>query len=105
MEIPENWQEELMLHDWKMMKIERCKQAMAVGTPWYHFPNGLQLRLATIKVDLERAKAVIHALSDWDPKMKVKKGIATIKLNWKRYNIMTEGELEDFIWRIYSLDV
>ncbi len=105
MEIPENWQEELMLHDWKMMRIERCKDAYGPGTPWYNFPNGIRLQYATIKVDFERANAVVAALSDLEPKKKVKKGIATIKLNWDRLDAMTKGELEDLLWRIYSLDI
>ncbi len=105
MEIPENWQEELMLHDWKMMRIESCKDAYHPVPPWYNFPNGIRLQYATIKVDFERANAVVAALSDWEPKMKVKNGVATIKVNWDRYKVMTKGELEDFKWRIYSLDV
>ncbi|MHA1666211.1 MAG: hypothetical protein ACTSW7_02455 [Candidatus Thorarchaeota archaeon] len=105
MEIPENWQEELMLHDWKMMRIERCKEAFEPGTPWYNFPNGIRLRLATIEVDFEKANAVMAVLSDLEPKKKVNKGIATIKLNWDHFESMPKGELEDFKWRIYSLDV
>jgi hypothetical protein len=105
MEIPDNWQEELMLHDWKLMKIERCKRAFMTGAPTYDFPNSIQLRLSTIKIDFERANAVVAAMSDWQPMMKVKKGVATIKLNWNRYKSLTEGELEDFKWRIYSLDI
>ena len=105
MEIPDNWQEELMLHDWKKMRIERCKGAIAPASHWYNFPNGVQLRFSTIKVDFERANAVVHALSDWEPEMKVKKGIATIKLNWDLLKNKTEGEIEDLRWRIYSLNI
>jgi hypothetical protein len=105
LEIPENWQEELMLRDWKMMRIERCKGAFSSVDNWYHFPNGIRLRDATIKVDFEKAPAVVASLSDWKPTTKVKKGVALIKLDFDRYKTMTTGELEDFKWRIYSLDV
>ena len=105
MEIPENWQEELMLHDWKMMRIERCKRALGPQS-WYHFPNGIRFRISRIEVDFEKANAVMAALSDLEPKKKkVNKGIATIQLNWDHLESMTKGELEDFKWRIYSLDV
>ncbi|TFG27125.1 hypothetical protein EU528_13375 [Candidatus Thorarchaeota archaeon] len=105
MEIPENWQEELMLHDWKMMRIERCKGPFSSVDPGYIFPNGIQFHFTTIKVDFERANEVVAALSDWEPTMKVKNGIATIKLNWLRFGAMTQGEREDFMWLIYSLDI
>ena len=102
MEIPENWQEELMLHDWKMMRIERCRDSTERA---YKFPNGIRFQFTTLEVDVERANAVLAALSDWEPKMKVKNGIATIKIKWDRYKVLTKGELEDLKWRIYSLDI
>ena len=105
MEIPDNWQEELMLHDWKMMRIERCRGWYEGGAAWYIFPNGIRLRHSTLEVDFEKANAVMAALTDWEPIKKVKKGVATIKVNWDRYISMTEGELEDFKWCIYSLDI
>jgi len=105
MEIPENWQEELMLHDWKMMRIESCKSALYPGPKGYQFPNGIRLRTSTIIVDFERANAVVTALSDWEPKMKVKNEIASIEVNWDRFKALSNGELADFKWRIYSLDV
>jgi len=114
MEIPENWQEELMLRDWKNMRIERC-QGLGGPHAWYRFPNGVRLQYSKIKVDLERAPAVVAALSDWEPEMKVNKKrrkkraerneVVTIKLNWERLQALTIGELEDFKWRIYSLDI
>ena len=103
MEIPENWQEELLLHDWKMMRIDRCR--ISNSSEAYDFPNGLSYHFTTIKVDFEKANAVVAALSDLEPKKKVKKGEATIKLNWDRYKVLNKGEREDLLWRIYSLDI
>jgi hypothetical protein len=107
MKIPDNWQEELMLYEWKKMRVERCKSSLSYGGNWYHFPNGLRLRYGTIEVDIERARSVMDKLVDWKPRMKIKKkkGIAAIKVDWERYKLQSEGELEDFRWRIYSLDV
>ena len=105
MDIPKDWQEELMLHDWKMMRVERCNDAFTENSSRYKFPNGIHLRFITLEIDVERAPAVVAALSDWEPKMKVKNGVASIKVNWDRYKNLTKGELEDFKWRIYSLDI
>ena len=104
MEIPENWKEEIMLHDWKMMRIERCRDAFRTGMS-YNFPNGIHLEHATIRVNLEKAPAVMTALSDWEPKKSMDRGSVKIRLNSKRYKDLTVGELEDLKWRIYSLDV
>ena len=104
MEIPENWQEELLLHDWKMMRIERCRDAFLTGAS-YNFPNGIHLEYATIRVNLEKAPAVMTALSDWEPKKSMERGLAKIRLDSKRHKELTVGELEDFKWRIYSLDI
>ena len=105
MEIPENWQEELMLHDWKMMRIDRYRSGFTPEARVWRFPNGVYFTGFTIKVDFEKAPAVVAALSDWEPKKKVKKGIATIELNWDIYAKMSKGEFDDLLWRIYSLDV
>ena len=94
-----------MLREWKMMRVERCKSAFATVDNWYYFPNGIHLRLATIRVDMEKANAVVAQLADWKPTKKMKKGEAVIKLDFDRYKTLTIGELEDFKWRIYSLDV
>ena len=72
MDIPDNWQEELMFHDWKMMRIERCNMGTYPQVISYKFPNGIHLHALSIKVDFEKAPAVMAALSDWKPKMKVK---------------------------------
>ena len=105
MEIPDDWQEELLLHDWKRMRIERCKLAAAATRNIYDFPNGIHFHHLEIKIDFERAKTVFDAVSDFEPKMKVKKGIASIRLNWDCFRNLSQGELEDFEWRLYSLDI
>ena len=102
MEIPENWQEELMLHDWKMMKIERCKNQY---DNWYSFPNGIDYRYATFRVHVEKANALVNKLSKWNPKKKVKGDVATIKTEWKKIYKLSTGEFEDFLWEIYSFDI
>jgi hypothetical protein len=104
MEIPDNWQEELMLREWKMMRIERCKEAYVSG-PWYHFPNGIRFQYNKIDVDVERAPAVMAALSDCEPKKHMEKGSVRIELHSDQIRKMTVGESEDFMWRIYSLDI
>ena len=104
MEIPDNWQEELMLREWKKMRVERCKLPFRVGNI-YRFPNGIQLEHSLIQVDLEKAPALMVALSDFEPRKDKNKDPVKIRINMKRYKEMTEGEIEDFRWLLHSLDI
>jgi len=104
MEIPDNWQEELMLHEWKMMRINRCRRAISRTVDAYYFPNGVYIHDTTINVDFEKANSVVAVLSDWEPKKTVKKGIATIHLDWDIYKKRSKEEFDDLLWRLYTLD-
>jgi len=105
MEIPENWQEELKLHDWKKMRIDRCRSCLTPEVDTFRFPNGVYIYGSSIRVDFEKANSVVAVLSDWEPKKKVKKGIAKIELNWDIYIKKSRGEFYDLLWCLYSLDI
>ncbi|MHA1637569.1 MAG: hypothetical protein ACTSUO_09840 [Candidatus Thorarchaeota archaeon] len=106
--IPENWEEELMLHSWKMMRIERCsKDPYNTILGYWHFPNGIEIeRFRKISVNMEFGNLVESILEDWEIKKKLdkKKGNIIFELSLKDFaNRMTHGEYFDMLWSLYSL--
>lgn len=111
MKLPDNWEEEVMLHSWKMMKIERCRHS---DSHIYIFPNKITVRGAIVFVDIERARAVEALLEEFEYEKKVKDNIVEIKLKHRKYEkepmkgvvyfFLTKGNYEEFLWNLYAID-
>lgn len=110
--VSENWKEEIDLHFWKMMKLERCiENILYVGPqerPVYQFPNGIQFTESSgygrkfysfeIKAHIEYSAVITNRLGSISHKSRTED--TTFKVKGGCNN---KGEFLDLLWDIYSI--
>ncbi|MHA1908250.1 MAG: hypothetical protein ACW98Y_13205 [Candidatus Thorarchaeota archaeon] len=110
MTLPDNWEQELMIHSWKMMRIDRCKYGPYYGRRNYIFPNGIRVEhFSKILVDLEFSGLVESLLEGWKYKKKVNEKKGEVVFHTRIEDIEGKpkrlGDYEDLWWELYSLDL
>ena len=103
MELSEKMRDEVVLHSWKMMKLDRCKVTRGIIDN-YLFPNGITVnwnlawKSIRIKSNVEQAREVESFMGSRDYKKKSKKGIIEFNVQYS-----TRGEYLDMLWGLYSV--
>ncbi len=113
MKLPNNWEQELMIHSYKMMKLTQ-HQIIFYNNFYgnvYTFPNGIKVesaRIADIKiyVHIEFSGMVESLLEDWKSDKKDASN-DIVEFSIKSKESMKEEKLrkdfEDLLWDLYSL--
>ncbi|MCK4567237.1 MAG: hypothetical protein KAU48_08000, partial [Candidatus Thorarchaeota archaeon] len=113
LKIPDDWEQELMLHSWKMMKITQ-HQRMNYENFYlniYEFPNGLKIDCRPqglrIYINIEFSGMVERIIDNWECKKKDCKGNETciyhLSGKSKAGVKQLRKDLEDLLWDLYSL--
>lgn len=103
MELSEKMRDEVVLHSWKMMKLERCKMTRGLVDN-YIFPNGISVywhygvRPLKVISTVEQARVVESFMGDQDYKKKNKKGMIEFSVQYSN-----RGMFLDMLWNIYSI--
>ncbi|MGY5875270.1 MAG: hypothetical protein RTU30_05960 [Candidatus Thorarchaeota archaeon] len=103
MEISQRMRDEIALHNWKLMKLDRCRAFWGLGEN-YKFPNGIRVlmyvgrRPLKVKVDVEYAGEVESLLGDIKFTKKVKKGIIEFSMPFENRGIFL-----DLLWSLYII--
>ena len=103
MEVSQTMKDEVALHNWKMMKLERCRTSWAV-IEQYEFPNGIEVSMylgkkpVKIRVNVEQVREAEAALGSMDYTRKNKKRQIEFSVPFG-----TRGEYLDLIWDLYMI--
>ncbi len=104
MEPSESIKEELIIHHWRMMKIDRCRKILW-GGEIFEFPNGIATKVIPVgrrpvkievPIDLEHQVEEILEGSDYSKKQKGLK----VQFSWRFGN---RGDYLDLLWNLYSI--
>ena len=104
MEVSEKMRDEVVLHSWKMMKLDRCRVAWGTFEN-FRFPNGITvtIRIALggrpikVKSTVEQAREVESVMSGRDYRMKAKKEKIEFSVQYS-----SRGDYLDLLWDLYS---
>ena len=102
-ELSQTMKDEVALHNWKMMKLERCRATWGMGEN-YEFPNGIRVhfylgkRPVKIQANVEQAREVESLVESTEYTKKTKKGQIEFSVP---YGI--RGEYLDLIWDLYTI--
>ena len=103
MEITQRMRDEIALHNWKMMKLDRCKSYWGMGEQ-YKFPNGISVRVYVgrrpikVNVDVEYAGEVESLLEGIEFTKKVKKEQIEFSIPFEN-----RGVYLDLLWSLYLI--
>lgn len=114
MNIPDDWEQELMLHEWKMMKISQYQ--LYWNTDFflniYEFPNGIRLNLTSsmyvrIYAHKEFSPLIEKTIEDWEYEKKDAKKEDTVEYRAKTRaiskGIKMRKDMENLLWDLFSL--
>ncbi len=106
MEVSERMRDEVVLHSWKMMKLDRCKVSRGIIDN-YKFPNGIVVywnyvgrRPLKVKSNVEQEREVESVMSDRDYKKKSRRGMVEFSVPYP-----IRGEYLDLLWDLYSVGI
>ena len=103
MDISETMKDEVVLHNWKMMKLERCRATWGMGEN-YVFPNGIGVsiylgkRPIKIRAHVEQAREVESLVGGTEYTRKAKKGQIEFSVPF-----VTRGDYLDLLWDLYMI--
>jgi len=103
MDISQTMKDEVVLHNWKMMKLERCRATWGMGEN-YIFPNGIGVsmylgkRPVKIQAHVEQAKEVESLVEGTEYTRKAKKGRIEFSVPF-----VTRGDYLDLLWDLYTI--
>ncbi len=103
-ELSQTMKDEVALHNWKMMKLDRCRASWAMGEN-YEFPNGIRVsfylgkRPVKIKASVEQAREVELLVVNTEYTRKPKKGQIEFSVPFG-----TRGKYLDLIWDLYTIE-
>ncbi len=105
MELTQRMRDEVTLHEWKLLQIDRCKSHWGMTERGgYTFPNGIVVsmlygkRPIKIKVDVEKAGEVGSYIAGTEYKKKEKNGIIEFSVAFENM-----GKYLDLLWNLYSI--
>ena len=103
MEVTQEMRNELALHNWRMMKLERCRATWGMGEN-YVFPNGIGVsmylgkRPVKIQAHVEQAREVESLVGGMEYTRKAKKGRIEFSVPF-----VTRGVYLDLLWDLYTI--
>ena len=103
MDISQTMKDEVALHNWKMMKLERCRATWGMGEN-YEFPNGIRVysylgkRPVEIIANIEQAGEIELLVKSTEYTKKPKEGQIEFSVPFG-----TRGEYLDLIWGLYAI--
>lgn len=103
MEVTQDMRNEVVLHNWKMMKLDRCRATWTMGEN-YEFPNGIRVYSYLGKRPIE---IIANIEQDMDIELLAKNTGYTKKTKNGQIEFSvpfgTRGEYLDLIWGLYTI--
>ena len=103
MEVTQNMRDDVALHNWKLMNIDRCRVTWGQFDN-FRFPNGISVHMSygrrpfKIGVDIERAGEIEFLLKDMKYNKKNKKEGVEFSVRFEN-----KGKYFDLLWELYSI--
>jgi len=102
-EVTQEMRNEVVLHNWKMMKLDRCRATWTTGEN-YEFPNGIRVYFYLGKIPVEIIANIEHAgdiellVENTGYTRKTKNGQIEFSVPFG-----TRGEYLDLLWGLYTI--
>ncbi|MFX1261085.1 MAG: hypothetical protein ACFFAZ_03270 [Promethearchaeota archaeon] len=103
MEVTDTMRDDVVLHSWKQMKIDRCRVTWGL-LDMFRFPNGISVsvgygrRSFKIAADEERTEEIEVLLMGMESTKKMKKGGVEFSVKFEN-----RGRYLDLLWELYSI--
>ncbi|MFW9804041.1 MAG: hypothetical protein ACFFFC_15365, partial [Candidatus Thorarchaeota archaeon] len=98
LEVTDTMRDDVILHSWKQMKLDRCRVTWGV-LDMFRFPNGISVRMSygwrpfKIAADEERTEEIEFLLMGMESTKKMKKGRVEFSVKFEN-----RGRYLDLLW-------
>jgi hypothetical protein len=103
MDISQTMKDEVVLYNWRMMKLERCRATWGMSEN-YGFPNGIGVsmylgkRPVKIRAHVEQSREIESLVEGMEYTRKPKKGLIEFSVPFGN-----RGKYLDLIWGLYTI--